>query len=297
MSVHAQQFFNEYLTLPFAESSVFGDTYYATSLLNFPLRPRIGFSYTIREDEYDGLRLTVIHRENQDIDSLVLPFEEHGTFTRRDATREIQPGYSGYARTLDLRGHNCQPPWSGEEVGGLRSAIEQYRQVWFPEPGRAPHAPGQRPALRRRSAPPQSAQCSTITLPPAANLSRPSGEPSGAEHSPTPHAPPSPKRPTPRVNRRTVGSRTRVLLGVCGHSCSPVRCPSLAPALKAIQDQDLAVADYLECYLAYRHPLKTACIRGSADGDHRGGAVDVPSSGGTPAGGEDLMFSHASPAA
>ncbi|MFD9441208.1 hypothetical protein ACFWBR_25000 [Streptomyces sp. NPDC060006] len=41
MSVHAQQFFTKPLTLPFAESSVFGDTYYATPLPNFPLRPRI----------------------------------------------------------------------------------------------------------------------------------------------------------------------------------------------------------------------------------------------------------------
>ncbi|MFM9536943.1 hypothetical protein [Streptomyces turgidiscabies] len=66
------------------------------------------------------------------MDAVVLAFDEHGTFTRRDAAREDQPGYSGYARILDLRGHNRQPPWTGAEVGGLLAAIEQYTQVWFP---------------------------------------------------------------------------------------------------------------------------------------------------------------------
>ncbi|MFD9441207.1 hypothetical protein ACFWBR_25005 [Streptomyces sp. NPDC060006] len=62
--------------------------------------------YTIRENGYDGLRFTEIHPDNGDMNSVVFPFEEHGTFL------------------LDLRGHNHQPPWSGADVGGLRSAIE-----------------------------------------------------------------------------------------------------------------------------------------------------------------------------
>ncbi|MEU6230332.1 hypothetical protein [Streptomyces sp. NPDC047042] len=132
MSLHAQQFFTEHLTLPFTESTVVGNTYYATPLPNSVLRLRIDFSRTIRENEYDGLRLAVVHPEKGDVDAVVLTFDEHDTFTRRDAAREVQPGYSGYARILDLRHHNRQPPWHGADVSGLRAAIEQYTQIWFP---------------------------------------------------------------------------------------------------------------------------------------------------------------------
>lgn len=146
MSLHAQQFFTQHLTLPFTESTVVGNTYYATPLPNSPLRLRIDFSRTIRENEYDGLRLSVVHPEKGDVDAVVLTFDEHDTFTRRDTAREVQPGYSGYARILDLRHHNRQPPWSGAAVGGLRAAIEQYTQLWFP--GAWTTAPRSRPAAR-----------------------------------------------------------------------------------------------------------------------------------------------------
>ncbi|MCL6739438.1 hypothetical protein [Streptomyces neyagawaensis] len=132
MSLHAQQFFTEHLMLPFAESAVVGDTYYAAPLPKSPLRLRIDFSRTIRESEYDGLRLAVVHPEKGDVDAVVLAFVEHGTFARRDAERDVQPGFSGYARILDLHHHNRQPPWNGAEVRGLRTAIEQYTKVWFP---------------------------------------------------------------------------------------------------------------------------------------------------------------------
>ncbi|MEU9398014.1 hypothetical protein AB0D86_49625 [Streptomyces sp. NPDC048324] len=146
MSLHAQQFFTEHLTLPFTESTVVGNTYYATPLPNSPLRLRIDFSRTIRENEYDGLRLAVVHPEKGDVDAVVLTLDEHDTFTRRDAAREVHPGYSGYARILDLRHHNRQPPWHGADVGGLRAAIEQYTQVWFP--GAWTTAARSRPAAR-----------------------------------------------------------------------------------------------------------------------------------------------------
>ncbi|MFF0201889.1 hypothetical protein [Streptomyces sp. NPDC005017] len=152
MSLHAQQFFTEHLTLPFTESTVVGDTYYATPLPNSPLRLRIDFSRTIRENEYDGLRLAVCHSEKGDIDAVVLTFAEHDTFTRRDAAGDIQPGYSGYARILDLRHHNRQPPWTGAEVRGLRVAIEQYTQIWFPGAWTAP-ARSRPPARTARKAP------------------------------------------------------------------------------------------------------------------------------------------------
>ncbi|BBC30753.1 hypothetical protein SGFS_020470 [Streptomyces graminofaciens] len=146
MSLHAQQFFTEHLTLPFTEGAVVGNTYYATPLPNSPLRLRIDFSPTIRENEYGGLRLAVVHPEKGDLDAVVLTFDEHGTFTRRDAARDVRPGFSGYARILDLRHHNRQPPWHGAEVAGLRSAIEQYTNIWFP--GAWATSPRARPTAR-----------------------------------------------------------------------------------------------------------------------------------------------------
>ena len=47
----------------------------------------VDFSRTIRENEYDGLRLAVVHPEKGDVDAVVLTFDEHDTFTRRDAAQ------------------------------------------------------------------------------------------------------------------------------------------------------------------------------------------------------------------
>ncbi|MCC3775870.1 hypothetical protein [Streptomyces sp. UNOB3_S3] len=160
MSLHADQFFTEHLALPFNDSIVVGNTYYATPTPGSALRLRIDFTPTIRHGEYDGLRLQVIHPEQGMVDNAVLAFADHDTFTRRDAVRKIHPGYDGYARIRDW--HRAgELPWKGADVRGLRRAIEQYAQVWFPGAVTA-------------SAPPRTPPAPTTGRPPAAPAGRPS---------------------------------------------------------------------------------------------------------------------------
>ncbi|MFI1183612.1 hypothetical protein ACH4UT_29275 [Streptomyces sp. NPDC020799] len=164
MSLHAHQFFTEQLALPFDDSTVVGNTYYATPAPGSLLRLRINFAPTIFEGQYDGLRLQVIHPEQGVVDSAVLTFADHDTFTQRDAACDVRPGQDGYARIRDWH-RDGEPPWKGADVRGLRHAIEQYTQVWFPgtvtvsapqrtplapTTGRPPAAPADRPASRTR---------------------------------------------------------------------------------------------------------------------------------------------------
>ncbi|MER5780274.1 hypothetical protein ABT104_00895 [Streptomyces mobaraensis] len=164
MPLHAHQFFTEHLALPFDDSTVIGNTYYATPTPGSPMRLRIDFARTLLEGQYDGLHLRVIHPEQGVVDTAILTFADHGTFTRRDAAREVRPGQDGYARIRDWH-RDSEPPWKDADVRGLRRAIEQYAQVWFPgattaaapqrtppapTAGRPPAAPAGRPAARTR---------------------------------------------------------------------------------------------------------------------------------------------------
>ncbi len=134
MPLYAQQFFTDHLTLPF-ETTVLGNTCYAIPEPANLQRLRIDFAPTIRHNEYDGLRLQVIHPgRGGAIDTALLPFAEHGTFTRRDAARGICPGQDGYARIRDWHPRSEQPPWQGADVSGLRRSVEQYAHLWFPPP-------------------------------------------------------------------------------------------------------------------------------------------------------------------
>jgi len=131
MALHIGDLF-ERLSLPFTDGAVVGDiTYYATPVPASPLRLRISLSPTIRIDEYDGLRLDVVHTEKGVLDTAMLRFADHGTFTRRDAERDRRPGQSGYAKILDFRDRDWNP-WRSAELGALRNAIERYTAVWFP---------------------------------------------------------------------------------------------------------------------------------------------------------------------
>ncbi|MEU9735235.1 hypothetical protein [Streptomyces sp. NPDC048002] len=131
MSFHAEEFFAE-MMLPFAHSTVVGNTYYARPIPGSPLRLCIGFAPTIYADTYGGLRAAVVHTDHGEIDAVALNFIAHGTFHRRDEARNTRWNDSEYG-TFKARHHQTStPPWEGAVATGLRYAIEQYTAVWFP---------------------------------------------------------------------------------------------------------------------------------------------------------------------
>ncbi|MGZ2362058.1 hypothetical protein LRE75_36285 [Streptomyces sp. 372A] len=132
MPLHAQQFFDDVLELPLYQYAVVGDSLYAAPQPNSSLRLRIDFAPTIRRDEYNGLRLRVIHPEQGEVDTVLLRFSEYGTFDRRDTARALVAGMDGYAVFRDW--HSSGPAWYGADGTGLRTVIEQYIHLWFPPP-------------------------------------------------------------------------------------------------------------------------------------------------------------------
>ncbi len=130
MSLRAAEFFTE-LCLPFTDSTVVGNTYYAAPVPGGPLRLRISFTGTVYADTFGGLRAAVIHADRGEIDAVALSFVDHGTFHRRDEARNTSRNSSKYG-TFDKYHRPGQPPWEGAVTTGLRDAIEQYTRVWFP---------------------------------------------------------------------------------------------------------------------------------------------------------------------
>ncbi|MFE5094586.1 hypothetical protein ACFRCI_30605 [Streptomyces sp. NPDC056638] len=130
MSLQAPEFFAE-LSLPFTDSTVLGNTYYATPVPGAPLRLRISFTGTIYADTYGGLRLAVVHADRGEIDAVALRFVDHGTFHRRNEAHNTSANSKQYG-TFDKYHRPGKPPWEGAVTTGLRDAIEQYTAVWFP---------------------------------------------------------------------------------------------------------------------------------------------------------------------
>ncbi|MEU9245923.1 hypothetical protein [Streptomyces sp. NPDC048385] len=133
MSLHAQHFFTDLLDLPVHERRVIGDTCYAVITPDSPLRLRLEFAQTIREREYGGLRLSLLHSDRGALDHAYLSFADHGTFAVRDARLGKQPGHDGYGVVRDWH-HDDTSPWIGVAVIPLSHAIRHYLKVWTPEP-------------------------------------------------------------------------------------------------------------------------------------------------------------------
>ncbi|MFJ9151796.1 hypothetical protein ACIRP7_27920 [Streptomyces sp. NPDC102270] len=147
MSLHAQHFFTDLLDLPVHERRVIGDACYAVVSPDSPLRLRIEFAQTIREREYGGLRLSILHPDRGALDHAYLSFADHGTFAVRDARLGKQPGHDGYGVVRDWH-HDDTSPWIGAAVIPLSHAIQDYLKVWTPEPP----PPGSADRGRRRPA-------------------------------------------------------------------------------------------------------------------------------------------------
>lgn len=130
MPLHAEQFFTQQLAL--TDGKVIGDAFYATPQPGSPLRLRIGFSRTIGADEYDGLRVQILHADQGGVlDTVILTFADHDTFRSRDTAIGRHPGHDGYALVRDWHQRD-EPPWQGAATTKLRRAVEQYTRLWFP---------------------------------------------------------------------------------------------------------------------------------------------------------------------
>ncbi|MEU6148025.1 hypothetical protein ABZ848_47790 [Streptomyces sp. NPDC047081] len=133
MSLHAQHFFTELLALPVHERHVIGDDCYAVISPDSPLRLRIEFARTIRDREYGGLRLSILHPDRGVLDHAYLSFADHGTFAVRDARIGRQAGHDGYGVFRDWHDDDTSP-WIGASLTPLSQAIQDYLNVWVPGP-------------------------------------------------------------------------------------------------------------------------------------------------------------------
>ncbi|MEU3553341.1 hypothetical protein [Streptomyces fragilis] len=158
MAMHARAFFLEHLRLPFSDATVVGNTYYAAPQPDSPLRLRISFARTIRADEYEGIRLTVLHAERGELDAVTLLFQDHHTFDHRDAAQGRRPTESGYATINEFKDRPDWVPWKDAHTNRLRDAIEQYAAVWFPaaRAATAPTSAANRTAHHTPAPPPAS---------------------------------------------------------------------------------------------------------------------------------------------
>ncbi|MGY4968366.1 hypothetical protein ACWGCC_03925 [Streptomyces nigrescens] len=129
MPLQAPAFFQQVLDLPF-EGTVIGDSYYTKPDPASGLRLRIDFYATIRLNEYGGLRATVLHPDRGTIDTVLLSFADHGTFTARDQRAGCGPRTDGYGVIRDW--HRGAPPWAGGDFTSLRRAVTDYARLWLP---------------------------------------------------------------------------------------------------------------------------------------------------------------------
>ncbi|WUH90336.1 hypothetical protein OG900_09640 [Streptomyces sp. NBC_00433] len=116
--------------MPLDAAVVIGDTFYAAPAAAAPLRLRIRFSPTIRQNVYSGLHLAVIHPDHGAIDSHHLAFSDHGTFTARDERLRAE-GHINLKPGTVRDGTTDGPPWAEGDFTGLQEALAQYVRMWF----------------------------------------------------------------------------------------------------------------------------------------------------------------------
>ncbi|MGW4345289.1 hypothetical protein ACWEL8_09455 [Streptomyces sp. NPDC004690] len=157
MPLHAAEFFDE-LGLPFRDSTVVGNTYYAAPVPDSPLRLRIDFSRTVYADTYGGLRVAIVHPHGGETDAVELSFLDHGTFRRRDEANNTLADSDWYGAFYG-KYYRGRTPWEGADTTGLRAGIQQYTAVWFPGAWTVPEsgpamgrAASRTPDLTRRGA-------------------------------------------------------------------------------------------------------------------------------------------------
>lgn len=129
IALDAPGFFTQALDLPLTGAVVIGDVFYAAPTAAAPLRLRIGFSPTIRQGEFNGLHLTVVHPDHGPIDTVHLAFAELGTFTARDERLRSENRFHLQAGTI--RKDARVPDWPQGDFTALQTAVAQYVRMWF----------------------------------------------------------------------------------------------------------------------------------------------------------------------
>ncbi|MGW4204197.1 hypothetical protein [Streptomyces sp. NPDC004726] len=135
MPLHAEQFFTTALPHQL-DGSVIGGAFYAQAP-DLGIRLRIDFYETIRQHNYGGMRLSVIHFDKGQLDAITLSFADHGTFRARDRRNGTRPGTSGHATIRDFPHDEEHRPWQGGDFTALADAIHRYARIWgipAPEP-------------------------------------------------------------------------------------------------------------------------------------------------------------------
>ena len=164
MALYAQHFFTDLLDLPVHERRVIGDACYAVLSPDSPLRLRIEFAQTIREREYGGLRLSILHPDRGVLDHAYLSFADHGTFAVRDARLGKQPGHDGYGVVRDWH-HDDTSPWIGAAVTPLSHAVQEYLKIWAPQPAPTSSADSAQRRPAQLGADPEPAQGAGSPMP------------------------------------------------------------------------------------------------------------------------------------
>ncbi|MFI1652787.1 hypothetical protein ACH4XT_38460 [Streptomyces avidinii] len=150
MALSPNAFFTQELALTFDNGAVVGNSYYAAPAPESPLLLRISFQSTIRQGEYGGLRLSIIHADRGPIDEIVLSFADHGTFSTRDAAARTDRS-DGYAVFRDFNPRTSGPaPWAGGDWTRLKAAVTRYADLWFSTRPTPPRTAG--PSLARTTA-------------------------------------------------------------------------------------------------------------------------------------------------
>ncbi|WP_225847254.1 hypothetical protein [Streptomyces sp. HPF1205] len=121
--------FTRALDLPLTGAVVIGTVFYAAPTAAAPLRLRISLSPTIRQGEFNGLRLAAIHPDHGQIDTAHLAFADHGTFTARD--ERLRAEHRTHIQPGTVRQDAPEPDWAQGDFTALQTAVAQYVRMWF----------------------------------------------------------------------------------------------------------------------------------------------------------------------
>lgn len=122
-------FFRTIFRPPLPEAEVIGQSLYARPTPASPLRLRLDLVPGPRSGEFTGVKATVLHPEGGEIDRVVLPFIEHGTFANH--TRRFTRGIPGRVIYTAVDHWDGEHIWRLGDYTALADAVMSYVRLWF----------------------------------------------------------------------------------------------------------------------------------------------------------------------